>query len=314
MKFERQQQQQLDQLCHETDPAQGFESFQQGLADIFPEVSFSHVLSRGGWHRLGGVVDAEHKRIADNIAYWAEQISDGDAEELILKYMDKGYLATNLAGKTHYFSAVIGEQPGQYLQLEIEELQEVVDRPLVIEDWFPDNLEEFLDPLDFPRLQPEPVGQPWLVFRRLTDMDQLIFGGSLETSHLRNIRRFLADWHNSSAGEQPFCKHWILALREYVDRDGEPRVNAKPVAAFYDAESQLPDIRNCSGSELAHAIHHYDRALGYHFSWFFMMLASKSENYTLADAVLRDLMGAYDYLAAKDLKVLREWESRPYSV
>jgi len=44
------------------------------------------------------------------------------------------------------------------------------------------------------------------------------------------------------------------------------------------------------------------------------MLSSHSENYTLAEAVLRDQMGAYDYLPAKDLKVLRQWEERPYGV
>ena len=31
-------------------------------------------------------------------------------------------------------------------------------------------------------------------------------------------------------------------------------------------------------------------------------------------AVLRDQMGAFDYLPARDLKVLRQWEVRPYGV
>jgi hypothetical protein len=34
----------------------------------------------------------------------------------------------------------------------------------------------------------------------------------------------------------------------------------------------------------------------------------------LADAVLADLMGAYDYLPARDLKVLPQWEQSPYAV
>jgi hypothetical protein len=44
------------------------------------------------------------------------------------------------------------------------------------------------------------------------------------------------------------------------------------------------------------------------------MLGSKAENFAVAEAVLRDQMGAYDYLPAKDLKVLRSWEERPYGV
>ena len=45
-----------------------------------------------------------------------------------------------------------------------------------------------------------------------------------------------------------------------------------------------------------------------------MMLGQKASNYALAKAVLADQMGAYDYLPARDLKVLREWEQRPYAV
>ena len=68
------------------------------------------------------------------------------------------------------------------------------------------------------------------------------------------------------------------------------------------------------GAKLANAIHGYDRRLGYPFAWYFMMLGQKAENYALADAVLADQMGAYDYLPARDLKVLRQWEQSPYGV
>ena len=68
------------------------------------------------------------------------------------------------------------------------------------------------------------------------------------------------------------------------------------------------------GSELANRIHGYDRSVGYPFAWYFNMLGNKAENYTVADAVLKDLMGAYDYLPARDLKVLRQWEERPYGI
>jgi hypothetical protein len=44
------------------------------------------------------------------------------------------------------------------------------------------------------------------------------------------------------------------------------------------------------------------------------MLGCKAENVAVAEAVLRDQMGAYDYLPAKDLKVLRQWEERPYGI
>ena len=68
------------------------------------------------------------------------------------------------------------------------------------------------------------------------------------------------------------------------------------------------------GAELAKAIHGYDRKLGYPFAWYFIMLRRKTANFDLAEAVLRDQMGVYDYLPAKCLKVIREWEKRTYAV
>jgi hypothetical protein len=76
----------------------------------------------------------------------------------------------------------------------------------------------------------------------------------------------------------------------------------------------LPSGEILRGAELANAIHGYDRQLGYLFAWFFIMLSRKAANYSLAEAVLGDQVGAYDYLPARDLKVLRQWEERPYAV
>jgi hypothetical protein len=54
--------------------------------------------------------------------------------------------------------------------------------------------------------------------------------------------------------------------------------------------------------------------LGYPFAWYFIMLSRKTANFDLAEAVLRDQMGVYDHLPAKDLEVIREWEKRTYAV
>ncbi|MEW7996397.1 MAG: hypothetical protein AB2825_18395, partial [Candidatus Thiodiazotropha endolucinida] len=81
-----------------------------------------------------------------------------------------------------------------------------------------------------------------------------------------------------------------------------------------DPPTNTGRFNRLSGAELANAVHGYDRVLGYPFAWYFMMLGSTASNYTLADAVLQDQMGAYDYLPKRDLKVLREWEAKPYGV
>jgi hypothetical protein len=307
--------QQLVELCNKTSTDQGIDAILTGLAPVFPELQFEHVLSRGGWYRLGGVVDANSNRITDNIASWAEQESAGDMEQLVLKYIDSVYFATRLSGQTHFFTVSTGDKPEQFIQLEIEEIQEVLDRPLVERDWFPDSMQDFLDPIDYTKLEPEPVGKSRYIFRRITNMDQLIHQTAIESRHLKNIRRFLEDWQHSSANDTAcFCQHWVLALREFADRDGYRQVNAKPVATISKGPAELPEIEGKSGAELSTAIQRYDNVMGYHFSWFFMMLSSQSDNFVLADAVLRDQSGEYDYIPVKDLKVLTDWATDPYSV
>ncbi|MES9852856.1 MAG: hypothetical protein ABW170_13635 [Candidatus Thiodiazotropha sp. L084R] len=282
---------------------------------LMPDLNFAHVVTRGNWYRLGGVVDSKYQPISQNIAQWAETTSDGDIDNLITEYIDAGYFATRLAGRTHYFTASHGDAPEQFVQLEIEELQEVLDRPLVERDWFPESLEEFLDPLDYPRLEPEPISSAYLQFRRITPIESLVTEKAKENRSIKNLKRFFTDWQVSSAGAQNvFCKHWMLALREYQGSDGEFQLSAKPYSTFQGDQTIAKLNGSPHGSELANAIHGYDRQAGYPFAWFFNMLSSKSDNYALADAVLKDQMGAFDYLPPRDLQVLREWELNPYGV
>ncbi|MET0064015.1 MAG: hypothetical protein ABW176_17150 [Candidatus Thiodiazotropha endolucinida] len=306
---------QLTALCNAVDTAEGIDGLTAKLKALMPEYPFECVLSRGNWHRLGGVVDGDYRQVSDNISQWAERESQGDVDNLVSKYLGLGYFATRLAGNTHYFTAPTGKGPHEFLQLEIEELQQVVDRPLVERDWFPDSVEEFLDPLDYPRLEPEPVGKSYYRFRRLTPIDKLVTEKSAGNDAHQTLQRFFNDWMESSACEsEPFCRHWVLALREFTDRDSGIRINAKPVSVFAGQLPELPVADRLSGSALANAVHGYDRVLGYPFAWYFMMLGSTASNYALADAVLQDQMGAYDYLPKRDLKVLREWEAKPYGV
>ena len=304
----------LTGLCADMHPEQGIEALVDAVNALMPELEFRHVLTRGGWHRLGGVVDRDYQPLAGNIRHWAETECGGDMEQIVATYADAGCFATRIAGTTHFFTAAVGDAPEDFVQIEVEELQEQLDRPLVDQDWYPDSIEEFLEPLDYPRLEPEPVAQPYYQFRRITHIARLLPGGEGVSRDIRNIKRFLRDWAAGSAGDQAvFSHHWVLALREYVDREGCLQLMAKPVPTFAGEMPALPGGR-LRGAELANAIHGYDRRLGYPFAWYFMMLSRSAGNFALAEAVLADLMGAYDYLPSRDLKVLREWEQRPYGV
>jgi len=304
----------LTALCEQALLESGMPGLEAALEQLFQDTRIKWVLTRDGWHRLGGVVDSDLNRISGNISEWAEKQCDGDSEALLANYMDSAYLVTHIAGKTHYFTLPVGEKPEDFIQIEIEELQEVVERPLIMGDWYPETLEDFIDPVDYTRLDPQPVGAACYKFRRFTPAAELPLrmnpGRSTE-----NLRRFFEDWRKSSAGEHAlFCRHWVLAIREYQDSDHETRVIARPLSIFDDEPPNLPQGEKLQGSELANSIHAYDRKLGYPFAWYFNLLRRKSENYELAKAVLRDQMGVYDYLPARDVKVLRNWEERPYSV
>jgi hypothetical protein len=302
-------------LCTELDASQGVQILQQALNDRLPAYDLVCVLTRTHWHRLGGVVDARYQPVSSNITKWAEAQADGDVDKLVAEYIGKGYFATHLAGKTHYFTAPVGDQAGQFLQFEIEELQEVISRPLVEKDWYPDNLEEFIDPLDYSRLEPEPVAKPYYQFRRVTPIANLLKEAQGLSRSQSNLKRFFQDWQDSSASEtSPFCRQWVLTLQDYMDSDGYHQIKARPYAVATERLPDLPAAEHIKGAELANAIHTYDRKTGYPFAWYFTMLSCKASNVLLAEAVLRDQLGAYDYLPARDLKVLRNWEARPYAV
>ncbi len=306
---------QLAQLCSDSVVENGLDDLCDKLKGLMPELDFNHVATRGHWHRLGGVIDADYRPVSGNILQWAEENSNGDVDQLIASYSDKGYFATRLAGKTHYLSAATGDAPEAFVQIEVEELCEVLDRPLIERDWFPESIEEFIDPLDYPRLEAEPIGDPWLQFRRITPVELLLTESSKDNQALFNLKRLFDDWSASSASEcGPFCQHWALALREFTDTDGECRISAKPFSTFTGDVEELSQAAELHGAALANMIHGYDRKLGYPFAWYFNMLGNSARNYAVAEAVLRDEMGAYDYLPARDLKVLRQWEERPYGV
>ena len=149
-------------------------------------------MARGGWHRVGGVVDTEYRRVALHIGAWVAEQYDGDLGQLMDKCGEIRGFATRLEGCTHYITAATGERAQDFVQIEIEALQEVLERPLWDPDWMPDDL-----PLDFPRVEPEPIGPPRLLFRRLVRVAD--FMDSSDAS--ANLKRFLSDWDRSSVGE-----------------------------------------------------------------------------------------------------------------
>lgn len=291
----------------------------QKMIQVIPELSFVHVLTRGGWHRTGGVLNSNGKHITDNLREWIEKESAGDVGNLIDQYLDSEYVVTSYIGKTHYFVAKTGEAAHDFVQLEIEELQEVQDHTLFNNEALPDDIEDIIDPLDVEKLQPQPVSAPRYIFRRMTsiaDFMRTMSERMLERGKKSNsLQRFMHDWDRSSSKETlAFCYHWILLLQEYTDAWGEPIMQAKPISTL---NKELPLVKLNGvhrGSRLATLIHGFDHDVGYPMAWYFYMLSHTEVPHQLAEAIHNDLMGAYDYLPARDLKVLNEWYMKPYGI
>jgi hypothetical protein len=282
-----------------------------GLQAKAPELKLRYGMVRAGWHRLGGIVDGNRRPVADQLADWAQARSGGDLEVLMSECARVGGFVTRLEGRTHYLTAVTGDRAQDFIQIEIEQLQEVIDRPLWDPEWMPDDLEDFIDPLDVERLDPEPLGQPRLVLRRVLNVAD--FHDSEDAG--RDLKRFLHDWDRSSAGEcARFCDHWCLGIRQYRDTRRVDRLGARPIAFPGTGMLDLPDEAVSRGATLAKLIHGFDRHRGYHFAWYFHMLTQRRVSYRLAEAVHADLMGAFDYLPARDIAVLRDWYDAPYSI
>lgn len=313
----------LSDTCVSTPVQDDHELLLQKLKQIYPELDFEHVLTRGGWHRAGGVLDDKGERVADKLSDWVETESGGDVDVFIEKYLDTGYVVTGFTGKTNYFVAATGETASDFIQLEVEQLQEVKDHILLGGETLPDDIEDISNPMDTQKLSAEPVGEPIYTFRRITSISDFMHsmsdGVRLDVCRPDDkavtIRRFMDDWDRSSSKESgAFCQHWVLSLQEYTDAYGEHIMQAKPVSVF---DGKLPQLRIDAvdrGTRLANLVHDFDHDIGFPMAWYFYMLSRSEVPHQLAEAIHKDLMGAYAYLPAKDLKVVKDWYEKPYGI
>lgn len=302
-------------VCMEAVPEPGHASLLHGLHGLLPDLTFKPVLTRSGWYRIGGIVDAKGGRISDNLSAWVEEEAGGDALGIYNKYAKKSLRATRLNGKTHYLVAQTGTRPQDFIQLEVEEVEEVLCRPLFEDDVLPELLEEIIDPLEYTRIEPESVSPPRYLFRRVIPIADYLNNLIDKVEIKLPVVRFMADWERSSAGEAAvFSEHWVLSFREYIDGYGEQKFHAKPVTTYSNEVITIGETDLPRGAKLANLIHDFDRRVGYPMAWYFFMLSHKQVSHQIAESIHKDLMGAYAYLPARDMKVLWDWYDNGYGV
>ena len=304
------------ELCVRLPVSAGAAGLARELAHLAPNLAFRSVLARGGWYRLGGVVDAAGKHVADDLAQWAEAelaARDDDLHALIDDYADSGFKATRLVGKTHFLVAATGPQAADFLQIEVEELQETVCHALFASD-APASLEDLIDP---PRTAgtaaPTPLGTPFYALRRITDVAEFLARMAAQKPEAQPVHRFFQAWQDSSAGSATqFANHWVLAVREHLDRYRQPILQATPVAAMNGLPPRFEGVFGAQGLALQKALQSFDRQAGYPLAWFFHMLTTKTVPHALANAVVDDVQAGFGYLPERDVNIVKDWLYRPF--
>ena len=286
------------------------------LSSRTPDLVFRDVLTRGGWYRLGGVIDGTGRRVADDLTAWGESVLSrhgDDLHALYDVYAGTGLRATRLVGRTHYLVAASGVLAGDFVQVEIEELQETVSHVL-FEGHVPASLEALFETPEESVSPDEPVSPPFFSLRRMTHVPELLKRIAAQKPEPQNIHRFFDAWLASSAGSTThFSNHWVLAIREYLDRYRQSILQATPVAALNGLPPKFTSAYGAKGLALNEALQRFDRQVGYPMAWFFHMLTTKGVPQAVAHAVIDDVLGGFHYLPERDVKVLRDWLHRPFA-
>lgn len=283
-----------------------------------PALAFQHALSRGGWYRPGGVIRADGTRLADDVEAWAEAELHACADDMaafLERHEDADLLATRISGRAHYFVAAYGPGPEQFYQLEVEEVQEVLDRQLIDASQPPADLAELVDPVAPAIVAAQAVGSPTYRFRRLTDMQQAMARLPMALPGQASLRRFLDDWVAGGAGAQGrFCDYWIVALREHQDRYRNQTLTASPLSRHARKLKTFPWHTDLQGLELAAQIQAFDRAAGYPGAWYFHLVAGALAPREIAFALAQDIEAGFSYLPDSAAALLGAWLAKPYSV
>lgn len=303
--------------CSKAAVAGGPAALLKELAKAIPDWHFRHALCRGGWYRLGGVITEHGSRVAGGLAAWAEAGLDrhgGDFAALADEYANQALYATRFVGQTHYLVAPAGDGSEDFLQLEVEVLQEMRGQRLFAGDAQPAGIDELIDAQDG-HVKLQPLGLPFYAFRRILHVGGFLQRMLEQKPEPAPIHRMLADWEASSAGHaSAFHNHWVIATREHLDRYRQPIFRAQPIAAFAGTPPEFAAVPGSKGPKLHEALAGFDKAVGYPMAWYFHMLSSKAVPHWVAQTVVEDALAGFAYLPQRDVDVVRGWLHRAYSV
>ncbi len=310
--------QQIAKLCKNLLPEETDHSLLEKLQALAPSQKLHLARTGDEWYNIGGIVDASGKRISSDLIEWTERTyleCGQNLQTFIAHVEDENLIATKITGKTLYFILQTGDRAEDFIQIEIDKTHEVSDRLLINHDFPPEDLEDFIDPLDPKLIQSFCIGTGRYAYRRKTDVR--IFMEEINKYHLDEhpVQRFMDDWNRSSAGQKfRFSDDWILRPYQHTGRFGEQVINVDIVNTQKKNLPILENVAGKQGSTLNNLLGRFDRQAGYPFAWFFYMLKGKLVSPHSGEAVFKDISGDFAYLPERDIAVLKDWISTPYAV
>jgi hypothetical protein len=310
--------QQLAKICKQTLPDQHDDTLLSNLQELNPDYPIRLARIGEEWYRLGGIVDMEGKRIANDLIEWTERTYIGcgkNLQTLIDHAREQKLIATRQTGNTLHIVIQTGCKAEQFVQIDIDKTHEVSDRLLINEHNLPEDLEEFIDPLDPECIETFCIGTSRYSYRRKTDV--AIFMDEINKYHITEhpAQRFMDDWNRSSAQQKAvFSDDWIVRPFRNTGRFGEQIINVEIINTQQKNVPQLEDISGKKGVSLHNLLTRFDRQAGYPFAWFFYMLKDKLVSPHSGAAVFKDISGDFSYLPERDVAVLKDWINTPYSV
>lgn len=309
--------QQISSLCKSLLPGQDDRNLLQKLQEMAGDYPVRLARRGDEWYRLGGVVDSQSNRIANDLSEWVERsyLECGQNFQTLLEHaLEQQLIATKIVGSTLYFVVETGKSAEDCILFEIDKVFEVSDRYLVNEDNLPEDQEELIDPLDPAEIESFNFGHARYVYRRKTDVK--LFMEALKSNHAEEhpVQRFIDEWNSSSASKAPFSKDWLVLPYQHTGQYGERQVNAKIINTRNERLPHLEDLVGLSGTNLHQLLTRFDRQAGYPFAWYFYMIKGKLVSPHSGHAVYKDLSGDFAYLPKRDEAILRDWVSTPYNV
>lgn len=308
----------IAECCKKIIPGQTDDVLLSKLQTLIPHYPLHLAMVGDEWYRLGGVVDMEGKRVANDLIEWVERtyLECGQNLQTLIDYtLEQKLIATKQTGKTLYFVIQTGDQAEDFILIEIDKTHEVSDRMLVDEQNPPADLEEFIDPLQPYCIESFCFGHSRYAYRRKTDVKLFMEVIAEKHSHEHPVKRFMQDWNQSSAGAKSrLSNDWIIRPYRHTGRFGEQIVNVELINTHQQHLPHLEDFAGKKGSALSNLLNRFDRQAGYPFAWFFYMVKGKLVSSHCAESVYRDIAGDFSYLPDRDEAILRAWISKPYNV